>query len=153
MSKTLKELTHKWYGILKQKGFVDLEDAKGNLKEETAVRQYAEWARERYSILGSSEKPNRTGKLARSQQNELRLETRSEYYRLARHFFETYKHFRPGDKRVWALHADGLSYRKIAGQCKRHLKHSTRMSIWRRIQELRVVMLQPNWDLRPQKIV
>lgn len=90
-NKSFQKLKNLWYKKLKSKGFIDIEDDKGRLKTYTGG-QY----------------------LFPPTDVAVRPDSQAEYYRLARRFchekrFESDKHLK-----VWQLHSEGCSERKIA---------------------------------------
>lgn len=86
-----KRLKNEWYDILKEDGFVDIEDSTGMFVSRPALKLSLKMDRERET-------------------NE------SEYFRLAGQFLFRHKfrgHYRYMDKYVWALHCEGETVRGI----------------------------------------
>jgi hypothetical protein len=89
MDKTeLKKLQRKWYRILKNKGFDDIEE-NGNLKDFDST----------YFVY---------------KYNKVTFEAKEKYYRLARHMLVNYHFDNILEKRVWELHSHGMTYVEIA---------------------------------------
>jgi predicted transcriptional regulator len=86
--KSLKNLKKKWYKKLKDAGFVDIEDADGNLRSSAS----------RFSYLYSP-----------AEFREIEM-----YYQVAQALLHT-EYLPVGrDREIWRLHADGLTVREIA---------------------------------------
>lgn len=85
-----KALQAKWYRKLEKSGFKDLENDKGQLRDDTSVRRLKKRMPED-------------------------VDARREYYTRAEHYLlEKEAPWVPLDRAIWAAHADGLSYAAIA---------------------------------------
>lgn len=88
-SRPTKALTETWNKKLKDSGFEDAEDSKGNLKQ----------------FHGS--------KLFSRSRAYVTMESQTEYYRQAGQFLHEYTGFTPITKKIWELHSIGKSVRQI----------------------------------------
>lgn len=91
-SRSFKALQRKWYGILKQKGFRDIEH------NDYALTEYHSRLQNDYSPQHYLEKER--------------------YYQLASQLLHELKFQSPLHKKVWTLHAQGLPARAIARRCE-----------------------------------
>lgn len=138
--KVPKDLQLLWNKKLKASGFVDIETPYGDLKEDPFIRSANEHTRAIYAVLG------RKGAL---EQSKIRNTARAQYAARAGEFLLVHK-FARGDQFLWALHCEGISYRKIAKEAKKKgYKNVSRMAIYRRIQRLKDKMVA-TWDIRPR---
>lgn len=111
-----KELQSKWYAKLKRSGFDDIE------KSEDALHTYDK----RYF--------NKTYDLPR-------FLAKQEYYRLAGQFLHEYKDFTPFERKVWELHAEGMSIFDIVSVIRKKQKTS-RDSVHSVIKKFRKEMVK-----------
>lgn len=100
MSYPSTQLKAKWDKILKDEGLEDIEDSNGNLKSWHSFKFYT-------SQFSSTNGTKVQDKLIVN-------EAKQEYYRLAEQFLYSHKFKNKLEKSIWALHAEGLSYRDIA---------------------------------------
>jgi hypothetical protein len=93
MTKPPKQLQNKWSKILKDSGFVDIENNKGNIKE---------WSRSLFQKKGQylTELTKQSAK--------------QDYYRLAGHFLYEFTNFTEANKPLWDMHSQGMSIREIS---------------------------------------
>lgn len=89
-----KQLQQKWYGKIAKQGFVDIEDT--NSPKERLLK-WASWDFVR----------------KRTQQY---MEARRQYYLDCTEFLGWYKFANTRERKIWALHADGLSCRAVAAK-------------------------------------
>lgn len=119
MNKNSKEflaLKTKWYKKLDQSGFDDIEQDDDHLKR---------W----HSRFFSSKYPTAV------------FEAKQEYYRLAVHFYGTYKFDSDEEKTIWTLHANGKSIREIILALKEKNIHSYKNKVHGTIQKIAAIML------------
>jgi hypothetical protein len=93
--KEFEELKKFWYKTLKDTGFEDAEDSKGQLKKHASSM----WAPSRVYNSGLT---------------FLKIDTITKYYSFARSFCTDYENFKKDEKTIWELHVDGISTRNIA---------------------------------------
>lgn len=94
----LKQLQLKWYGKIKAKGFKDIEDNEGRLKS---------WSG--YKLSDNRTNPS----VNNNYSSKLWKESQAEYYRLAGHFLHDMEFKSVTHRKVWELHASGLTMREI----------------------------------------
>lgn len=116
-SKEFKKLQDKWYGKLEKSGFVDLEQADGNLKS---------WSSGAYRDY---EDPN------------LR-ESKEEYYRLAGQFLHSFKFESKRERTIWEFHSRGVSIRDIVGLLARRNIRTCRFTVHQVLQKLKKELLK-----------
>ncbi len=92
-SKEFKKLQAKWYKKLKNSGFEDIEDTKGYLKE---------WS----------------SKYLKKSNGGVKAKAKEEYYRLTGQFLYDHKFESPLEKRIWRMHAEGMSGESITAILK-----------------------------------
>lgn len=88
----LKALQKLWYEKLKLTGFVDIEDT-------SSPREYLKTWHSSYFIHRHTPES---------------FQSTQDYYRRASQFLYEYPYFKRMEKKVWALHTDGISMREIA---------------------------------------
>lgn len=115
-TKEFKKLQSEWTKKLKKSGFEDIEDSKGKLLQYSA------------SHVNHRIAP-------------VKWETKSEYYRLAEHFFHEHK-FKSLEQSIWELHYAGDSIRTIVKKLKDKGIHTYRFQVHKIIVELRTLMLE-----------
>ena len=94
-SKQFQQLRAKWYAKLKSKGFNDIEQADGNLKE---------WSSSR--LIKRS---------AKAQATQIKWrESAEEYYRYAGFFLNEYEFKTKFEKIIWTMHCEGDSTETIS---------------------------------------
>ena len=87
-TKKFKHLSKKWASKLERSGFEDIEDGENYLKSWESFQ----------------------GRLV----NNAYVESKSEYYRMARQFLEGHTFKTKKEKKIFEMHTEGLGYRKIA---------------------------------------
>ncbi len=93
MSRPPKDLQDKWYKILKDSGFEDIEDSNHNIKE---------WSRKLFQEKG------------KYHESLTKQSAKQDYYRLAGHFLYDYQGFTDTSRDMWKLHSEGISIRDIS---------------------------------------
>lgn len=88
-TKEFKALKAKWDKKLVDSGFEDIEQEDGNLKF---------WAAHSYI----------------KRHDQIKIEAKEEYYRLAGHFLFDYKFETLKEKEIWQLHSEGVPFRDIS---------------------------------------
>jgi hypothetical protein len=102
---TLKQLKAKWYKVLKDEGFKDIETNENYLKDSTIDRV----GRNTFSRLDSSDEENSVPALtAKAVWN-----AKQDYYYYAEHFLNDYKFDSELEKNIWKLHSEGISVKDI----------------------------------------
>lgn len=90
-SRQFKKLQSKWYGILKETGFQDIEDASGNLTDHQSVQDFAQRIGFRAGLV----------------------EEIQDYFSWACEMVWRGRFKSAQDRMIWRLHAEGKSSRKI----------------------------------------
>lgn len=123
--KNFKKLQAIWKKKLKESGFVDIE------KNEDILKQYV------------------TSKNSKGKLNGATLEDRTrvqevtqDYYRMAGHFLHDYKFSDDDEKRIWTLHAEGLSLRQIVKIISTRRHKISRHSIHMLVKDLAAKMIK-----------
>ena len=98
--KKLIDLQREWYERLKAEGFNDIE----HLKNDGNFSQY---------LRGSGLRERRRS----PRKTEDVIQASKEFYSLASEFLHTHEFKKPIEKIIWALFAEGLTYREIAKEC------------------------------------
>lgn len=115
-----EKLKAKWYGKLKKDGFEDIE-----LDEDTLSTYSTEFVRKR----------------AKNQNGGFQI--KADYYYMANHFLNQYPFKTPLERIIWEYHANGISARNIAQLLtKARRKRVGRMTVWRVIDRLNIVMMK-----------
>lgn len=91
-TKEFKALQTKWYDKLKKKGFDDIEDTQST----------KEFIKEWHSVY------------FQKRHTPMSFYAKQEYYYLAQTFLNEHPFQTKQEKRIWILHSEGLSIRKIA---------------------------------------
>lgn len=119
-SSEFRRLKKKWDQILQESGFRDIE------------RYYADGRP--YPTIYKHDFGAGNRKI-----DPVKYEEVSEYYRLARQFLHDYSFESPKEKKIWELHSDGLSYRKIIRNLGLNCCPAT---LGKRINRLKRIMLE-----------
>jgi hypothetical protein len=96
--KNLKQLTRKWYKKLKDSGFDDIEEP-----SKSGYPTLKFWG---------------SDALRQRNSGQLRMESVQRYYELAGQFFWDANFDTSAEKRIWKMHADGVSGYEIASKLK-----------------------------------
>lgn len=126
-TKEFKALQDKWYKILAQKDFEDIEKNEHSLKL---------WHADYFADA------------RRNDENV--IQAKQEYYRLAGQFLFEYKFKNPMEKRIWQLHSDGKSIREIERTLTKGYK-TYKDHIHRILQALEVEMINKCKNPPPSK--
>lgn len=103
MSKpNLQQLQQKWYRKLEEQGFKDIEDTQGRLKTWTGHALHDEFAEP-------------LPEHHRKESSKIHKTSQQEYYRLVGQFLFDKEFPNKEYRKVWQLHAEGKSYKEIAG--------------------------------------
>lgn len=115
-TKEFKALEAKWYKKLKSKGFEDIEQDEDNLK--VWINDYFP---QRYDLS--------------------RFDAKQEYYRLAGQFTFEHPFESPLDRRMWELHAEGVSLRSIVTELNKNRTHKlNKDGVHAKIKAFRAIM-------------
>jgi len=120
MSQDLKFLQKKWYQILKDHGFDDIEQSNGSLKR---------WSTE-VSLLYEPHN----------------IESKQEYYRRARIFLEHHRFHSKTQREIWALYSDGIPYRDIAKILTNNGKPYSKDKVQKELKPL-ITLMKKKWYL------
>jgi hypothetical protein len=128
-SKQFKALQDKWYKKLKDSGFEDIEQDEHYLK-----RSSTNFLSSNFNYDSSHTVQDIVNK----------IELKTEYFRLARHFLNDHKFKNKNQKYIWAQHSEGVSHRTITEDLKKRGVNIGRTTVLKTIAELRELMLKKN---------
>ncbi len=124
-SKEFKDLSKEWAKKLKKSGFEDIETSDGNL------RVY-----DSYKLFQSGPRHCMTPDW---------IAAKESYYRSAEHFLNRHVFNSPVERKIWALHSEGVSIRNILKVVKS--KSITNKSIVHQIVRKLVKEMKDSWKL------
>lgn len=116
-SKAFKDLKDDWYAVLKESGFEDIEQDENNLKR---------WDSHHF----------------KAQTTPTTFEHTQEYYRLAGQFLHDHAFAGAWEKKVWELHASGLSAAGVFRALRRSGLKGGRDKVYQTIRQLAEIMVQ-----------
>lgn len=123
-SKQFEKLRQKWYSKLKKDGFDDIEDSSGNIKN-----------LHKSKFLPSKHKGTSYEGI------KLRNDAKQEYYRFAEQFLHDYPFDTKLEQLIWQYHSEGIGYRHIPAELKKHRFTMGHDSVRKKIDELKKIML------------
>lgn len=133
--KTYEQLKSEWYAKLKKKGFNDIEDNQGRLKEYHShkfLKNASHHSLEEYKMMSSAS--------IKHISNAYR-ESKEQYYYMAEHFFNSHKFESKLDAAVWELHSQGFTNNTIPIVIAHAHKSMTRRKVQVIVTRLRAIML------------
>ena len=113
-TKAFKDLNAKWYAKLKKDGFEDAESDEDHL---------IDWSRTLFSKRPEYD------------------QSKEEYYRLAGQFLHDHTFQTETERKIWELHQDGVSIRKIVKLLKKKRLKVSHVSVFQTIKSLAAVMV------------
>lgn len=141
MDKISPKLKAKWEKMLAKDGLEDIEDKSGNLR-----KSHDHYVTSRMALHKT------LGPRSATELELTRIRATEQYYIMAEHFYNLYKHFNRRERAVWELHYQGDTVRDISSKLlKRRFRAMKRMSVLYIIRALEAVMLSDDWDLLPPK--
>jgi hypothetical protein len=108
-SRQFKTLRDEYYALLKEQGFEDIEDV------DSPNEFLLQWTQETYR------------------------EDKAEYFKMATDFFNQYPFANDKEKRIWEMHAEGMTIREISGAFLVHGYSVT--NVHKIIKKLKTMML------------
>jgi DNA-binding NarL/FixJ family response regulator len=112
---SFQELQKKWYSLLGEKGFQDAETNNKFLKRWDSLYFHVRHTPQEFAL-------------------------KKDYFRKAGFFLNEF-HFQSNqEKQIWALHAEGLSYREIADQLRNKFKKINKDKVNKIVTQLKNIM-------------
>lgn len=133
MDKKLAKLKAIWDLELAKSGFVDIEQADGNLKH---------WDGQRFKSNFTSKDSKERSKIGQTTYSAVRFEAQQEYYQLAGAFLHDYKFTDERERRAWELHASGLDDKAVYTQLKKEDRKIYLAGTSRLLKRLSALMLE-----------